>query len=61
MSLHNSFRNAISHGTREITDDILSLIARQMKIAPVSVEKDCFRGKRKKGVLSIIGFRYGNL
>lgn len=32
-------RTVISHGTREITDDILSLIARQMKIAPVHLKK----------------------
>ncbi len=32
-------RTVISHGTREITDDILSLIARQMKITPIQLKK----------------------
>jgi len=32
-------RTVISHGVKEITDDILSLIARQMNITPADLKK----------------------
>lgn len=32
-------RTLISHGVRELSDSLLSLIARQMKITPVQLKK----------------------